>query len=77
MEANFCNRQNKVTISVNGSYAFIVICLNERIIDNNYGFRNEKYPIQYYQYDYNEICAELNKIDLNDLIQHTEKYLDY
>ena len=78
MKARFIESQPSVKVVDAGNKYYIFICLNvqtciEEITDED-GNRTEQ---TYYEYDYNEIVTEKNKIDIIDVQDNPQNYIDY
>lgn len=78
MKARFIEQQPPVKIVNKESISYIYLCLNEEYKTETYpGIGNEQTKENYYEYDYNEIIAPTDKLPLDDIQDHTEKYLNY
>lgn len=78
MKARFLEPQLPVRIISLEGKIYIYICVNEQqeedIYDNPDG---TKYPLTYYEYDYNEFCDSEESLDLEDVKLHPQNYLNY
>lgn len=78
MTVKFVNHQPPVKIVKTGDICYVYICLNEKIIKEKYiNEKNEEIQEIFYQYDYNEFCENVSKLDLDDIEANPQKYLEY
>lgn len=75
MKARFDAMQQKVSVMQLDGMDFIFICLNEKTV-TEIPMEGEKEQI-YYEYDYREISELTGMIDLEDVKENPEKYMDY
>lgn len=54
----------------------VFICLNEKEIEEKYEY-NQENPVHCYEYDYNEFIDYASNLDLDDIKNNPENYLDY
>lgn len=54
---------------------YIYICLNEDVVKETPEGKKEEQI--YYEYDYKEISVPVGTLDLNDVKENPNKYLDY
>ena len=78
MKARFLEPQPPVkTINSDGK-TYVYICLNEQYGEEVYEDpEGTGQPLAYYEYDYNEFSDLTEKLDLEDINAHPEKYLGY
>lgn len=77
-KAKFALEQQPVKTVIDGNKAYIFICLNGVPgIDVQDGYDGEQVTEEYIEYDYNEFTIDKNAIDLDDVINDPEKYLNY
>ena len=78
MKARFTESQPSVKVVDAGNKYYIFICLNEQTcieeITDEDGDRTEQ---TCYEYDYNEVVTEKNKIDIIDVQDNPQNYIDY
>lgn len=78
MKARFSHPQLPVNVIQRDGMAYIYICLNETQGTESYPDMGEGQTQEsYYEYDYNEIIAPLDKLPLEDMQAHPENYLNY
>jgi adenylate cyclase class IV len=75
MKARFDVIQQKVSIMQLDGVDFIFICLNEKTVTEIPMEGEEEQT--YYEYDYREISESTGIIDLEDVKENPEKYVDY
>lgn len=78
MKARFAVQQPPVKIIQKDGTAYVYICQNETQGTDTYPDMGEGQTTEtYYEYDYNEIVAQTDKLPLGDIQAHPEKYLNY
>lgn len=78
MKARFTEQQPPVKTVTSGDKIYIFLCLNETQGTESYPDIGEGQTHEtYYEYDYNEIIGPTDKLPLEDIQAHPEKYLDY
>ena len=78
MKARFTKQQQPVSIVRSDNKIYIFLCLNEQQKSETYEDPDGG-QIQeiYYEYDYNEIIGDADKLPLEDMQAYPENYLDY
>lgn len=78
MTARFLTEQPSVRISVFGGVLAARVCVNGRRVEDVFDTPDGRgMPVTYWEYDYNEISADLAGIDVAELITHPEEYIDF
>ena len=78
MKARFGLQQQPVKIVRKDETAYIYICLNETQGQETYPDMGEGQTVEsYYEYDYNEVIGDADKLPLDDMQAYPENYLDY
>lgn len=78
MRARFSEPQLPVKVIQGDSKAYVFICLNETRGMETYPDMGEGQSTEsYYEYDYNEIIGDADKLPLDDIQAYPENYLDY
>ena len=78
MRARFGLQQQPVKIVQKDGTAYIYICLNETQGQETYPDMGEGQTVEsYYEYDYNEVIGDADKLPLDDMQAYPENYLDY
>lgn len=78
IKARFLKQQPPVDVRQMDGMTYIFICLNETQGTETYPDMGEGQTTEsYYEYDYNEIIGPTDKLPLEDIQAHPEKYLDY
>lgn len=78
MRARFGLQQQPVKIVAKEGIAYIFICLNETQGTETYPDMGEGQTTEsYYEYDYNEVIGDADKLPLDDIQAYPENYLDY
>lgn len=78
MKARFGLQQQPVKIVQKDGTAYIYICLNETRGTETYPDMGEGQTTEsYYEYDYNEVIGDADKLPLDDMQAYPENYLDY
>mgnify|MGYP001625279778 FL=1 len=78
MKARFSQPQLPVKTVAAGDKTYIFICLNETQGTESYPDMGEGQTTEaYYEYDYNEIIGDADKMPLEDMQAYPENYLDY
>ena len=72
-KARFDVQQPNVKVVSTADYDYVFICLNEtqKNEETEYG------SLSYFEYDYNEIIEKVGVLDLNDIREHPDNYLNY
>lgn len=78
MTARFLTEQPSVRISVFDGVLAAQVCVNGRWVEDVFDTPDGRgMPVTYWEYDYNEISADMAGIDVADLIAHPEEYIDF
>lgn len=78
MKARFSQPQQRVKTITSGEKIYIFLCLNETQGTETYPDMGEGQTTEsYYEYDYNEIIGDADKLPLEDMQAYPENYLDY
>lgn len=78
MKARFSQPQQRVKTITSGEKIYIFLCLNETQGTETYPDIGEGQTTEsYYEYDYNEIIGDADKLPLEDIQAYPENYLDY
>lgn len=78
MKARFSQPQLPVKTVAAGGETYIFICLNETQGTETYPDMGDGQTTEsYYEYDYNEIIGDADKLPLEDMQAYPENYLDY
>lgn len=78
MKARFTKQQQPVSIVRSDNKIYIFLCLNETQGTETYPDMGEGQTTEsYYEYDYNEIIGDADKLPLEDMQAYPENYLDY
>ena len=78
MKARFSQPQQRVKTITSGEKIYIFLCLNETQGTETYPDMGEGQTTEsYYEYDYNEIIGDADKLPLEDMQANPENYLDY
>lgn len=78
MKARFSQPQQRVKTITSGEKIYIFLCLNETQGTETYPDIGEGQTTEsYYEYDYNEIIGDADKLPLEDMQAYPENYLDY
>lgn len=75
MKARYSNQQEAVSVTQIDNKDFVFINLNETIVTEKQ--EGSEVETTSYEYDYNEIVAETGVLDLDDIRQNPDLYLDY
>ena len=76
--AKFASEQQPVKTVIDGNKVYVFICLNGiHGTDVQDGYDGEQVTEEYIEYDYNEFTIDKDTIDLDDIINNPEKYLNY
>ena len=74
----FASEQQPVKTVIDGNKVYVFICLNGIYgTDVQDGYDGEQVTEKYIEYDYNEFTIDKDTIDLDDIINDPEKYLNY
>ena len=77
-KARFSEPQLPVKVIQSDDKAYVFICLNETQGQETYPDIGEGQTTEsYYEYDYNEIIGDADKLPLDDIQAYPENYLDY
>lgn len=78
MKARFSQPQQRVKMITSGEKIYIFLCLNETQGTETYPDMGDGQTTEsYYEYDYNEIIGDADKLPLEDMQAYPENYLDY
>lgn len=78
IKAKFTSEQQPVRIVEDGNKVYVYICLNGvRRSDVQGGVDRGQVAEEYIEYEYNEFVADKDAIDLDDVRNNPENYLDY
>lgn len=78
MKARFSSQQQPVKVVQADGMAYVFICLNETQGTEIYPDMGEGQTTEsYYEYDYNEVIGDADKLPLDDMQAYPENYLDY
>lgn len=78
MKARFSSQQQSVKVVQADGMAYIFICLNEQRGTESYPDMGDGQTTEsYYEYDYNEVIGDADKLPLDDMQAYPENYLDY
>ena len=78
MKARFSQPQLPVKTVAAGGKTYIFICRNETQGTETYPDMGEGQTTEsYYEYDYNEVIGDADKLPLDDMQAYPENYLDY
>lgn len=78
MKARFSQPQQRVKTITSGEKIYIFLCLNETQGTETYPDMGDGQTTEtYYEYDYNEIIGDADKLPLEDMQANPENYLDY
>ena len=78
MKARFSSQQQPVKVVQADGMAYIFICLNEQQGTESYPDMGAVQTTEsYYEYDYNEVIGDADKLPLDDMQAYPENYLDY
>lgn len=77
-KARFSQQQLPVKIIQKDGTAYVYICQNETQGQETYPDMGEGQTTEsYYEYDYNEIIGDADKLPLEDMQAYPENYLEY
>lgn len=78
MKERFSQPQQRVKTITSGEKIYIFLCLNETQGTETYPDIGEGQTTEsYYEYDYNEIIGDADKLPLEDIQAYPEQYLNY
>lgn len=78
MKARFSSQQQPVKVVQADGMTYVFICLNETQGTETYPDMGEGQTTEsYYEYDYNEVIGDADKLPLDDMQAYPENYLDY
>lgn len=78
IKAKFASEQQPVKTVIDGNKVYVFICLNGVPgTDVQDGYDGEQVTEEYIEYDYNEFTIDKDAIELDDIINDPEKYLNY
>lgn len=76
-KSRFMEKQQPVFI-VEKDKVYVYICLNEtEVTEDHTNGEESTEPVTMYEYDYNEIIEDMGVLDIDDVKENPEKYLDY
>lgn len=77
-KARFSSQQQPVKVVQADGMAYVFICLNEQRGTESYPDMGDGQTTEsYYEYDYNEVIGDADKLPLDDMQAYPENYLDY
>ena len=77
-KAKFTIEQQPVKTVIDGEKVYVFICLNGVVgTETKDEYDGKHVTEEYIEYDYNEFVVDKDAIDLNDIINYREKYLNY
>lgn len=68
-------KQQPVQVSIVDDKTFVYIYINEKEVQREATDENDNNNVQY-EYDYNEFSFSGNALDVNDIMEHPENYLE-
>lgn len=74
-KSRFMERQPSVLV-IERDKVYVYICLNEKEVTEDRGEESAE-PVIMYEYDYKEIIEDAGVLDIDDVKENPEKYLDY
>lgn len=78
MKARFSSQQQPVKVVQKAGMAYVYICVNETQGTEESSDMGEGQTTEsYYEYDYNEVIGDADKLPLDDMQAYPENYLDY
>ena len=78
MTARFLTEQPSVRIAIFDRALVARVCVNGIRVEDVFDTPDGRgMPVTYWEYDYNEISADLAVIDVADLIAHPGKYINF
>ena len=78
MKARFSCQQPPVKVVESDGTVYVFICLNEQHGIESYPDMGDGQTTEdYYEYDYNEIIGDADKLPLENIQQYPENYLEY
>lgn len=76
-KSRFMERQQPVLV-IERDKIYVYICLNEtEVTDDHTNGEESAEPVTMYEYDYKEIIEDIGVLDIDDVKENPEKYLDY
>lgn len=77
-KSRFMNKQQPVTI-IEKDKMYVYICINEKEVveEAQIGDSLSSTPVTLYEYDYNEIIEDIGILDVEDIKNNPEKYINY
>lgn len=76
-KSRFMEKQQPVTV-VEKDKVYVFICLNETAVtEENMNKEETSEPVTMYEYDYNEIIEDIGVLDIDDIEENPENYLNY
>lgn len=76
-KSRFMEKQQPVKV-VEKDKVYMYICLNEKeVTENHMNSEESAEPVTMYEYDYKEIVEDIGVLDIDDVKENPEKYLDY
>lgn len=77
IKALFASEQQPVKIIRDNNKAYVFICLNGQQVSYDDENNETSDIIEGIEYDYNDFIIDIDKIDLSDVENNPEKYLNY
>ena len=74
-KSRFMERQPSVLV-IERDKVYVYICLNEKEVTED-RWEESAEPVIMYEYDYKEIIEDAGVLDIDDVKENPEKYLDY
>ncbi len=76
-KSRFMEKQQPVLV-IERDKIYVYICLNEtEVTDDRTNGEESAEPVTMYEYDYKEIIEDIGVLDIDDVKENPEKYLDY
>nr|WP_297936912.1 hypothetical protein [uncultured Lachnoclostridium sp.] len=76
-KSRFMEKQQPVTV-IEKDKVYVFICLNEtEVTEENMNGDESSEPVTMYEYDYNEIIEDIGVLDIDDVKENPENYLEY
>lgn len=76
-KSRFMEKQPSAKV-VEKDKVYVYICLNEKEVTEDYINSEESAePVTMYEYDYNEIIEDIGVLDIDDVKENPERYLNY
>ncbi len=76
-KSRFMEKQQPVTV-IEKDKVYVFICLNEtEVTEENMNGDESSESVTMYEYDYNEIIEDIGVLDIDDVKENPENYLEY